>query len=123
MPVYVLEIGKKGHKLRPSQEDGQPSLSPGRIDVVVRRMPLAEYLDLLSGRLGMPIIDRTGLTGRFDFEADLRPYLPGAGEPARDMGEVIRDAFRDELGLLLMSRKMPVDIVVIEGAEKVPAEN
>src|SRR5205814_6167137 len=42
MQVYTLVVGKNGHKLKASEDDGEPSLSPGRVNVVAKRMPLSE---------------------------------------------------------------------------------
>ena len=84
---------------------------------------MSDYAATLSGPLRTPVVDMTGLTGRYDFEVNLEPYLPGGSDPQQEMVDVVRAAFRDQLGLKLDSRKLPMEIIVIDRAERVPTEN
>jgi len=90
----------------------------------------------LSNQLGRPVIDKTGLTGKYDFELK---WTPDPGQPAAmpfgppppgvelppppdPKGPSIFTALQEQLGLRLESQKAPVDILVIDRAEK-PSEN
>lgn len=85
----------------------------------------------LSGQLRGPVMDATGLTGKYDiglyWSADngIRASAPGA-EPtalASDPGPTLAQALQDQLGLRLESKKGAVDFLVVDHAEKVPTEN
>jgi len=121
--VYALSVGRGGHKLRLTEEEGPPSLTPGRMSMVAKRMPMGEYASLLSGPLRSAVVDMTGLTGRYDFAVNLEPYMAGAADHPLDIAALIPEALRDQLGLKLESRKMPLDVIVIDRAEKIPTEN
>ena len=90
---------------------------------------LTHYLSRLPP-VGAPVVDRTGLTGAFDFElAYTREPPPGMpenalinGQPVDTSGPTIFEAMRRQLGLKLESQKGPVEIIVVDHAEK-PTEN
>jgi uncharacterized protein (TIGR03435 family) len=75
----------------------------------------------LSRQLNRPVLDRTGLTGRYNFELSWTPELAPCPE-ATDNAPSIFTALREQLGLRLDSIKGPVDIVVVDRAEK-PSED
>jgi uncharacterized protein (TIGR03435 family) len=96
----------------------------------------------LAGRLGgwtsHPIVDRTGLAGRFDFVLEFTPDMsrfqlpPGAAAPpaaggpsdvASDPGSDAAHAVEKQLGLKLTEAKAMLDVIVIDHAEKTPTEN
>jgi uncharacterized protein (TIGR03435 family) len=87
-------------------------------------------LFFLSRLLGRSVIDKTGLTGKFDITANWTPDetqaaapLPDAPKPpSGDVGPSIFTAFQEQLGLKLEAQKGPVEIFVIDRAEK-PSEN
>ena len=77
---------------------------------------------LLSRMTRMPVLDKTGLTGFYQF--DLRYADEVSKTPAETpAGPSIFTAVQEQLGLKLESKKGPVDVLVIEHAEKVPLEN
>jgi uncharacterized protein (TIGR03435 family) len=89
----------------------------------------------LADRLHVPVTDATGLGGEYDYTLTYTPgeemYAPGyippaGGEEASTPLEhpLLRDALREQLGLELRSVKnVPVDVVIIDSANKVPTEN
>ena len=93
----------------------------------------------LAGRLGgwtsRPIIDRTGLAGRFDFVLEFTPdksrfqppprASPAAapGDGASDPGSDAAYAAEKQLGLKLTEAKAMLDVIVVDHAEKTPTEN
>jgi uncharacterized protein (TIGR03435 family) len=82
---------------------------------------LAGLFALLGQALGRPVIDRTGLKGRFDI--DFRAAPPGAreGSPAGALPP-IATALEDQLGLKLLQDRAPVEVLVIDRLE-MPTEN
>jgi uncharacterized protein (TIGR03435 family) len=77
--------------------------------------------------LGRTVIDKTGLTGRYDFTLNwapdpgvpgARPDGPDAPPPPDPDGPSIFTAMQEDLGLKLQSAKGPVEIIVIDRAEK-----
>ena len=72
-----------------------------------------------------PVVDQTGLSGRFDFALrNLPPPPPDAGTPTDDDQLAACDLIvQQDLGLTLSRTKAPIDILVIDHADKVPTEN
>lgn len=113
----------------------RPTLGCGGSMVSLRGMtavsvPIAN-LTGLSRLLGRTVIDKTDLTGNFDISVEWTPdealtvrEQPGAQPPSTSdrSGPSIFTALQEQLGLKLESQKGPVEIFVIEGAEK-PSEN
>ena len=97
-------------------------------------IPVQTLLGALQGMVDRPVIDKTGLTGLFDIKLQ---WLPGAEAPPSPFGPnpnappppppdgsapTIYTALQEQLGLRLESSKGPVEVVVIDSAQK-PAEN
>lgn len=120
----VLVVAKGGPKLRSSQEDAPGVLRPDRSAIVAQHATMSEFIGTLAGPLRTPVIDMTGLTGRYDFTVDLRSYF-AEGKPGQqpDMTSILMSALREQLGLSLESRKARVEILVIDHAEKNPSPN
>jgi len=89
----------------------------------------------LSDRLRVPVTDATGLEGEYDYALTYTPgdemYAPGSAPPASADGAstplehpLLREALQEQLGLKLQPiRDIPVDVVVLDGAKKVPTED
>ena len=108
---------------------GNPMYPPGAgfsVTIVVNgrnrstalNTPMSGIADFLGNLLGSPVQDETDLTGKYDLRIEFVPPSPDA-----DPGPDIRDAIQQQLGLSLVSKKVPVEILVIDHAEKVPTEN
>lgn len=67
-------------------------------------------------------VDGSGLTGRFDLDLQFMPEIFGPGSNADASGPTFSSALKSQLGLKLVERKGPVEIVVIDHLEK-PSEN
>lgn len=79
--------------------------------------------DYLGNAIGSPVEDRTGLTGIYDVHLEFVPESPNATAAASDPGTGIFDAVQSQLGLKLVTAKVPVETLVIDHLEKVPTEN
>ncbi|HYW43222.1 MAG TPA: TIGR03435 family protein [Bryobacteraceae bacterium] len=136
LSVYAVVVAKGGPKLHPSEGDEPSSMKrAGMMGGVLKNATLAQACELLSGPfnelLHTPVIDMTGLKGKYDFTVDLAPYItddmmkrqPGVAPVIPDIVGIAQAALQEQLGLKLEARKAPVDIVVVDRAEKVPTEN
>ena len=98
-------------------------------------MPIAQLVASLSGNVQRIVVDRTGLTGTFDIDLTWTPdqmpqRAPGSGDGPIQFNGVSIDpngpslftAIQEQLGLKLESTKGPVDVLVIDRAEK-PTED
>jgi len=134
LPAGVLTVGKNGTKLQPigKREGSDPSISQKVIREGVRRIELTGHqvslpflANHLSRRLNLIVVDRTGLSGEFDFNVEVTPDPVEAGDPNVPEREVVARIFMDfiqKIGLKLESQKAPVEVVVVDQAEK-PGEN
>jgi len=96
---------------------------PGRLKF--GGLPAASFAQAFSGPAGRLVVDRTGLTGSWDFELVYAiEGLGGPGEPdaAPTDAPSIFTAIQEQLGLKLEPTKGPVDVVVIDSVEK-PTED
>lgn len=116
LPVYSLNIAKNGPKLREST--APEDLQNMRVDlgqVKSNRMSMEQLAGVLSRLLGMPIVDKTGLTAYYDFSLKWSPEETSADTtPAPS----IFTAIQETLGLRLVSAREPVDVLVIDHLEK-----
>jgi len=136
--VYALVVGKNGPKLQEASAGSTPGSKCGvqgsqitcrnqkmTMEDLARNFPRWVSMDWFD----LPIVDQTGLHGAYDFSLtwtltsrreDARAAASEAGEP----GAVsLFDAVQDQLGLKLEQRKVPLDRVVIDHAERVPVDN
>uniref|UniRef100_Q01YN7 TIGR03435 family protein n=1 Tax=Solibacter usitatus (strain Ellin6076) TaxID=234267 RepID=Q01YN7_SOLUE len=126
MSAFVLIVGKNGPKFQESKEEGESVLAPDQktMRVVVKRTPLSQLVEMLGNVLRAPVVDLTGLKGRYDITVELAKYIPdrSSTEPM-DPVSILTRGLQDELGLKIEPRKMPIDLVVVDHAEKLPVEN
>lgn len=113
MSVYALIVGPKGTKLKPvgAERAVMPPSVPGKSRLVALSVSsLARALSSTSGRL---VLDETRLAGDYTIVLD---YAVSGGSQD-DMASAMMDAVQEELGLRLVPRKVPVDMIVIDRAE------
>ena len=134
----------------PVGKDGFPTLPPGRrgmfimmsqggpMRIAANLQSMTDLANMLSNQIGTPVVDKTGLGGTYDFSMEFVPdrvaaggiggalvapgTVPGASPTTFD-GPTIFGAVQDQLGLKLERKKGPLDVMVIDGAERVPSEN
>ena len=124
MTVYELVVAKSGHKMKVSETEGELSFNgtPGKPVAAVQRVAIAQMVEILSRAMRAPVIDKTGLTGKYDFTVDFSGYI------SKDMREddvpaLAMSALPELLGLKLESKKSPVEMLIVDHMEKVPTEN
>lgn len=122
--AYVLSVGKNGPKFHESAAEGDGDIQPDlkTLTVNVQRIRLSQIIDPLSKLFQAPIVDMTGLTGRYDVAIGMAKYLPQAGDKTDPLA-LIQTALQEELGLKLEPRKVAVDFLVIDHAARVPSGN
>jgi uncharacterized protein (TIGR03435 family) len=151
LPLYALVVknkGKFGEGLRlsppeeaafcdaqekePTEEQGPPTAGgfrrcsgSGRGGIRLRGRPMKGLETMLAELLGKPVIDRTGLEGRYDVDLlgkfNWDHLVEGGPIDELTNGEVFT-AIEDQLGLKIESTRGPVRVVVIDSAER-PGEN
>ena len=138
LPVYALVIAKNGHKLKEVKpDDADPTgMTFGRSLLKGQGVSIAFLVRMLSQQqLGRPVLDKTGLTGKYDFtlqwtpDENRAPTFKGTGDGGQELdkppdssGPSIFTSIQEQLGLKLESQKGPVEVLVIDHVEK-PSEN
>ncbi|MEO8098344.1 MAG: TIGR03435 family protein [Acidobacteriota bacterium] len=136
MPVYVLTLDRNGPKNLKQQEpaNGSDLKIDYERDGLRRKWnakfaPIAFFAWRLSQFMDRPIIDQTGLKGNYTFDLAFsdEPPLRALGNTdappsVEATGATIFEALRDQLGLKLERRTGPVDVIVIDQAQR-PTEN
>ena len=134
--MYALLPAKNGPKLEPNIPGQGPLLRLGRGEITGKKITLKMLCQSLGQMLGRPVIDKTQLTGEYDFTLKYTPEPgqgglvaappgppgPDAPPPGDSDGPSIFTALQEQLGLRLNSQKAPVDTIVIDRVEK-PTEN
>jgi uncharacterized protein (TIGR03435 family) len=130
--AYVLVPAKSGPKLRESTSaEGSIRGARGQAGgtrLIAKGVSIAQFSAGLSPLLGYPVLDKTGLVGNYDFEIEWTPSQPPPTRPGDDgpppdvSGTSIFSALQEQLGLRIEARKEPVDILVVQHAEK-PTQN
>jgi uncharacterized protein (TIGR03435 family) len=136
MPAFALTVAKGGSKLQPpGEETNLPAdVQKSRINYYGRGRVQGHFATLgnLSRTLagepeisGRPVVDKTGLTGQYDFTLHWTSVDPGPGAAPIDPGEEgpsLFTALEEQLGLKLTSEKEQIEVIVVDSTEK-PSEN
>ena len=75
LAALVLTVGKNGHKLQAVEEEGSPSFQTGKLSLTGKGATLSQLTAFLSRELRIPVIDQTGLAGRFNYFLDINSYV------------------------------------------------
>jgi uncharacterized protein (TIGR03435 family) len=125
MTVYALVAAKGGAKLTASKEAGEEAEIDNKqtgTGGTLLRTTMALLADHLDGSLGPePVVDQTGIEGRFDLRLDLTGAMKGM--QSGDLPGILTDALRKQLGLDLQQRKMTIEVLVVDKAMEKPSEN
>jgi uncharacterized protein (TIGR03435 family) len=126
MPVYALVVGKNGPKFKKSAPDAVSSNLHGmnrRNYVVTQTKATMEDLaqDMSYFGVDRPVVDKTGLTGTYDYRLEATPESRIDNNP--ELSDIrVFTAVQEQLGLKLVSQKAPVEVLVVDHMEK-PSEN
>jgi uncharacterized protein (TIGR03435 family) len=130
LPVYGLRTANRETKLQPSNSDAPASMRPNAGSLEFHNMSMAEFADRLPARpfsLDRPVIDKTALSGKFDFSMKLADNIVEL-KRAVERSELEQDtsiftAPLRELGLRLQPEKGSVEMLVIDRVQKTPVAN
>jgi uncharacterized protein (TIGR03435 family) len=114
--ALMLETARNGPKLEKA-EDGAASTKNGRGLIDARAITMSRFAEVLSRQMDLPVVDNTGLKGAFNLKLEWAPQ-----NEKTNSGPSVFTALQEQLGLRLESRKMPIEVLVIDHAEK-PSEN
>jgi len=124
LPVYSLVVIKGGPKFKASTVNGTTiDTGRSRLHIAGRDDTIGILSRELAQVLGRPVLNQTGLSGRYDVS--LRWTPDDAAAPAASNSDVQPDIFtaiQEQLGLKLESTKGPVPVLVIDSVEK-PSPN
>ena len=135
LAVYAITVAKGGPKL--TKSEGDPNGLPGLFFRGLGNLPainatMTDFAGVMQGAvLDRPVVDQSGLTGRWDFTLTWTPdefQFGGAAArmpPPANNGAAPPDlftAFQEQLGLKLESTKAPAEVLVIDSVSK-PTEN
>jgi uncharacterized protein (TIGR03435 family) len=155
--AYLLTVQQQNPNLRPSEPGACVSIdlfeknagrplpfekqcgayrsegNSGTVSMKFNSATMAEFAFRLTGYVRRPVVDRTGLDGRFDFHVEFLAQLPSssisdseapalAGRSVTSTGDSVFGAIQKQLGLKLTTGKAPVEVLVIDSVER-PSEN
>lgn len=134
LPAYALRVARSGSKLQLGDGGDSTATPDGRGGIAFENYPMSAFATLLSNTqgVGRPVVDRTGLTGKYKFGANLFDTPPELGltkvESNLGVGDdpvssPVLSNLEQQLGLRLESIKLPTEMIVIDHVEKVPTEN
>jgi len=154
LAVYDLVIAKGGLKMKPSDPKAAPGPGPGAglpppppppgapgpgqtrmtanaggggMFMMGRAATMAAIVRMISMTVGSTVVDKTGLTGKYDYtlqfapDENMRagiPPPPGGAPPPDAEGPSFFAAIQEQLGLKLEAHKEPVDVIVIDHLEE-----
>jgi len=124
VPVYALVLAKSGPKLASARQDEKSSMDANRGELTVRNATVADLASILSNTLDRKVIENTGLTGHYNLTLKWTPDDSQAQPQKADLrlgsskGPSIFTAIQEQLGLKLESTKAPLEVFVIDSAQK-----
>jgi uncharacterized protein (TIGR03435 family) len=134
MSMYLLTVAPGGPKLKASAlaADAQPqtisTVYPQKIVMPARNASMGDFVAVMQRAiLDRPVVDKTGLTGRYDFDLEWAPdetqfggEIPAAKEDAPSPPLFV--AVREQMGLKLEATKGLVEAFVVDGLERPTAD-
>jgi len=125
LPVYGLIPGKNGPKLKQVDRSfsGGGLNSPGHL--ILPSVNMEGLATILSRRMDRPVLDMTGMRGYFEVSLEWTPdgYRITPPVDGASAGTSIFTAIQEQSGLKLEARKAPIEMIIVDHVEKVPAGN
>ena len=122
IPSLALVVANSGLKLQGAKDGGDASGNVQNMGKIVSNsFSMSQLTSLLSKFLGQPVLDMTGLTGWFDVKLQWTPETAQRPEDAATSS--LAAALQEQLGLVLERRKGPLEVIVVDHAEKTPIGN
>jgi len=136
--VYALVVGKSGPKLTETPKEGLTtegaafgmSMNGNVGKLEAKHCDMLALANTLPRLVGRPVVDRTGISGRYDFDLEFSredalssAIVAGPAPPPGAEGSVSVFTSIQRLGLRLDAQKTPLDTIVVDRGEKTPIEN
>ncbi len=128
IPHYDLTVARNGPKLQVATGEAPMArryYGVGRLSYT--HIPMEQFGVLLSRQLREPVFDRTGLTGAFDVELNWLPDDTRGAPPPPPSDTAPRPdiftAIQQQLGLKLEASREPIEVLIVDYAEKTPVSN
>jgi uncharacterized protein (TIGR03435 family) len=122
---FALMAAKGGAKvgtgLKQASAEEVPLRENSAMGSRARATTMQEFADFLSGPLEKPVVDKTGLAGRWDFGFDFSKYMTDPPKGLDDFLAVLDATLQGELGLKLVGEKDVVEVLVVDHVEKASA--
>jgi uncharacterized protein (TIGR03435 family) len=114
--AYSLTVAPKGlKKLKAAVlKEGEPWHQNSSMGMVAKNFSMQDFVTYMSDPLDAPLVDRTNLLGRYDFDIDFRAYVDEASDIHADPKAVLKAAFEGELGLRLVRERNTIATIVID---------
>jgi uncharacterized protein (TIGR03435 family) len=118
LPVFGLVTAKTGSKIKElGPNPGDNVLADFRWGhLSAKQMPMPQLVGILGDQLNQPVLDLTGIRGVFDLTLDWTPETPQPG--ALQTKPSLPEALQEQLGLKLEPRKSPIEVMVVDHAER-----
>ncbi len=114
-----LTVAKHGSKLKEHIGGGISGISAssgnGQVSITGQKTTMARLAEYLAGRVDRPVVDNTGINGEYDFQ------VQWSTDNTDSSGPSVFAALDEQLGLRLDAARGPIDIVVVDRAEKASA--
>ncbi|HEY6849483.1 MAG TPA: TIGR03435 family protein [Terracidiphilus sp.] len=136
LPMYNLVIAKSGIRMQPAKEQVPAQarhmlMAHGAGEIESTGASVQSFVRMLSAQLGRTVVDKTGLTGNYDYTLKWTPDddapamarpdetapSPNGGAEQNPSGPSLFTALEEQLGLKLESSKGPGDVIVIDHIE------
>jgi len=124
--AMVLEVAKTGSKLEPAADDSRGGYHNAHDRIQATEISMDRFTEVLSRDLKLPVVDRTGLAGRFTFTLRWNPEVTDGlqrDEAADALRAEMASAILRQLGLILRFQKVPLEMLVIDHAQKPGFDN
>jgi uncharacterized protein (TIGR03435 family) len=126
MPVYDLEVAKGGVKMAVYPAVERPIEDPVGHGFPMSRgtSTTSQLADMMTFFVNRPVIDKTGLTERYNYVLSFSPMTPQSGDNVAEFAPPdFFTAVQKQLGLKLEPAKDIMDVVVVDHMEQMPTEN
>jgi uncharacterized protein (TIGR03435 family) len=116
LTAYAMTVAKSGAKLERSQNQEPAMDVPMKPDGSGARVSMPYLAWYVSQGVDAPVVDETGLAGFYDFNLSMTTSLGSPGVHHRDdsVEPALVIAIREQLGLRLQSRRIPVEVMVVD---------
>jgi len=113
--VYELVVAKNGPKIHPVETPGRNNTNTSKGHFTAQSESMANFAEWLWRQTSVPVVDKTGLEGRYDFTIE---YAVNDNSPEPPIPLAVQ-----QLGLKLEPAKGPIEMLVIDRVERVPTAN